>query len=97
MASVLGEMDVARVHPYRSDQESTYLVARPRSRTLKASGGHPILGGGGGGGAMPDRPLTRGTTSTRRGLRRASGDGGWRLERTKDGSVVVGMMQYSIS
>ena len=37
MALVLGEMDVARVHPCRSDQGTPVLMA-------SASGGHPILG-----------------------------------------------------
>ena len=43
MTLVLGEIGVARVHPYRSDQGSP----RPRGlvRTLMASGGHPIPGG----------------------------------------------------
>ena len=58
---VLGEMDVARVHPYRSDQGT------PRSRGLvstpTASGGHPIPGRGGGG---DTRSATyRWTTSTK--------------------------------
>ena len=40
---VPGEMDVARVHPYRYDQGT--LKSRGLVRTPTASGGHPIPGG----------------------------------------------------
>ena len=44
MTLVLGEMDMARVHPYRSDQVSR--SAHGLVRTTAASGGHPVPGAG---------------------------------------------------
>ena len=42
----LGEMDVARVNQYRSNQGTS--SAHELVRTPTVSGGHPIPGGGGG-------------------------------------------------
>ena len=41
-----GEMDVARVYPYRSDQGSSSAPAHGLVGTPTVSGGHPIPGGG---------------------------------------------------
>ena len=80
MAVVLGVMDVAQVNPYLSGHGEH--SAPSLTRTLPASGGHPMPG------ETQDRPLTRWMTSTRPGLHRALGDGGRRLERTeREGSV----------
>ena len=65
---VLGEMDVARVNPYRYGQGQPPSALDPVSAP-PANGDHPIPG------AIRDLPLTRWTTSTRPGLRKASGRG----------------------
>ena len=72
MRLVLGEMDVARMNPHRSDQGTPSAPGLVRTPT--ASGSHPIPG------VTLGLPLTRWTTSTRPGSCRASGigDGVWR-------------------
>ena len=77
-ALVLGEMDVARVN--RSDQGTSSALDPVRAPTV--SDCDPILG------ATPGQPLTRWTTSTRPGLRRASGMGMMFARGQKEGSVV---------
>ena len=44
---VLGEMDVARVNPYRFGSGERTSIALGLLRTPPASGGHPIPEGGG--------------------------------------------------
>ena len=84
---VLGEMDVARMNPYRSGQGET-PSAHGLDCTPPARGVTQFRGGGSIGGL----PLSQWTTSARPGLLKALGDGGLREWRgQKEGSMSRGI------